>query len=203
MRRRRSQQGYLVMFVGVLGSIATLGTVLLFQGTSLMEQRAIEENLAQSRAYWAAMGAFNYVLSRANQDGACACDFDTTTCPNPSGQCSSDLDRVYTFSVFRDELGTPYSLEHEYLDGDYTMNVTLDIQNDEDGSSSDNGHLKMVATISSVGTHRFLSSIADRLHVWEMGFCIDTGGANCPAVTDDLAPTETTGLTHIKYVRRQ
>ncbi len=203
MSRVRAQRGNLVLMTGVLGSIASVGAALLFQLNVVLEKRAIEENLAQTRTYWAAMGAFNYVLSRTNQSGACKCDFDTSTCNIDPMECTSDMDRVYTMQAYYAELGPPIAFEHPNMSSTYVMNLTLDVQNDETGSSADNGHLKMVATVSSVGTHSFLSSIAGRLDTWEMGFCIDLGSSLCPAVNDDLAPAANTGRTHIKYVRRQ
>lgn len=57
-----------VMLFGALAVLAALSVA----GQFVTEYRAVEDSLAQTRAYWAAMGQAAYVLSRTMQSGPCA-----------------------------------------------------------------------------------------------------------------------------------
>lgn len=60
-----------VMAVGVYGGLALL-IALSFMNWFVVERRAIEDSLAEMRAYWASAGHAAYVLSRTMQEGNCA-----------------------------------------------------------------------------------------------------------------------------------
>ena len=49
----------------------TMMVILALAGRVVTEQRAVARSLAETRAYWAAMGVNNYVLSRTMQMGNC------------------------------------------------------------------------------------------------------------------------------------
>ena len=76
------------MFI-VLASLA----LLTLAGRIVVEYRAVEDSVAQTRAYWAAMGFNNYVLSRTLVSGACdkGC---TGLQADLSGQSSSYLKEI-------------------------------------------------------------------------------------------------------------
>jgi hypothetical protein len=77
--RRQSQRGYILIMVAVFGTIATMVMSSVFNGGVIQEQRALDNRLAEMRAYWAIMGHFQYVFSRGHQQKYCnittgACD---------------------------------------------------------------------------------------------------------------------------------
>ena len=61
-----------VIAFGMLALLA-VGNVM---GGAVAEHRAVEDSLAQTRLYWAAMGHANYLLSRTREAGPCpsSCD---------------------------------------------------------------------------------------------------------------------------------
>src|SRR5450631_3273279 len=69
--RLDSQRGSALIFVTVVGLVITLAFALFMSSTVLVEQRAVEAELAKSRVYWAEMGNFNYALSRISYSKLC------------------------------------------------------------------------------------------------------------------------------------
>lgn len=65
-RERGSASVLTVTGIGMLAVMAVLG----LGGRALVERRAVEDSLAQTRAYWAAMGQATYVLGRIRATGA-------------------------------------------------------------------------------------------------------------------------------------
>ena len=63
-------RGSALLGVMLFSGLAALVVAVLL-GRVVTEYRAVEDSLAQARAYWAAMGFNNYVLSRTLVGGAC------------------------------------------------------------------------------------------------------------------------------------
>ncbi|MGI4978372.1 MAG: hypothetical protein ACRYG6_15650 [Janthinobacterium lividum] len=64
------ERGAAMLIAMVFGSLAAL-MILVLIGRVVTEQRAVARSLAETRAYWAAQGISNYVLSRTMQMGNC------------------------------------------------------------------------------------------------------------------------------------
>lgn len=62
-------RGSAVLAVMMFAGLAVLSLTVLAGGV-VAEYRAVEDSLAQTRAYWAAMGQATYVLSRTRKDGS-------------------------------------------------------------------------------------------------------------------------------------
>ena len=71
MRRAQAQRGNTLVFVGVVGLVVSLMLGLFLNSSVLVEERAVEAELARSRVYWAQMGAYNYALSRISYSQLC------------------------------------------------------------------------------------------------------------------------------------
>jgi hypothetical protein len=69
--RLESQRGNALLFVTIIGLVITIAFALFMSSTVVVEERAIEAELARSRAYWAEMGNFNYALSRVSYSALC------------------------------------------------------------------------------------------------------------------------------------
>jgi len=77
--RRSGQSGYILMMVSVVGLVATMVVGSIFNGGVMQEQRAVDNHLAELRAYWAIMGHFHYAFSRVRGQKLC---FDAAgNCP--------------------------------------------------------------------------------------------------------------------------
>ncbi len=67
-----NQRGAAMVFVTIVGLVISLAFSLFMTSTVLVEQRAVEAELAKSRAYWAEMGNFNYAFSRISKSKFCS-----------------------------------------------------------------------------------------------------------------------------------
>lgn len=71
-------RGSAVLAVMTFAGLAALSLAVLAGGV-VSEYRAVEDSLAQTRAYWAAMGQATYVLSNTRQNGSTRKDSDLDT----------------------------------------------------------------------------------------------------------------------------
>ena len=67
-----NQRGGALIVVMMVGVVITIGIAGFITSGVLVEARAVEGSLARSRAYWAEMGNFNYVLSRISKSKFCS-----------------------------------------------------------------------------------------------------------------------------------
>ena len=72
-----NQRGGALIFVIIVGMVMTTAFALFMSSTILVESRAVEAELAKTRAYWAEMGNINYALSRISYSQLCG-----TNCGN-------------------------------------------------------------------------------------------------------------------------
>jgi hypothetical protein len=97
----------MMMFI-VLASLA----MLTLAGRIVVEYRAVEDSVAQTRAYWAAMGFNNYVLSRTLVGGACGKNGCTGADADLSGQSSSYLQEISDLQAwFYMDIGSNYVIQ--------------------------------------------------------------------------------------------
>lgn len=72
------ERGAAMLIAMSFGTLVVL-VVLALIGRVVTEQRAVARSLAETRAYWAAQGINNYVLSRTMQMGDCGSDCSAAT----------------------------------------------------------------------------------------------------------------------------
>ena len=72
------ERGAAMLIAMAFGTLATM-MVLVLVGRVVTEQRAVARSLAETRAYWAAVGIDTYVLSRTMQMGDCGTDCSAAT----------------------------------------------------------------------------------------------------------------------------
>lgn len=72
------ERGAAMLIAMVFGTLAVT-VVLVLIGRIVTEQRAVARSLAETRAYWAAVGIDTYVLSRTMQMGDCGSDCSAAT----------------------------------------------------------------------------------------------------------------------------
>ncbi|RYD89629.1 MAG: hypothetical protein EOP50_17260, partial [Sphingobacteriales bacterium] len=66
-----AQRGSALIFVSIVGLVVSLMLGLFLNSSVLVEERAVDAELARSRAYWQQMGNFNYALSRISYSQLC------------------------------------------------------------------------------------------------------------------------------------
>jgi len=69
--RRSRQTGNVLVPIMLIGLISTLMMGALINYSVFIEQAAVENQLAETRAYWAIMGHFRYAISRQRHAGFC------------------------------------------------------------------------------------------------------------------------------------
>ena len=72
------ERGAALLIAMSFGALVTM-VILALVGRVVTEQRAVARSLAETRAYWAARGVDNYVLSRTMQMGNCGSDCGDAT----------------------------------------------------------------------------------------------------------------------------
>src|SRR5438128_2242470 len=97
--RRSRQRGNVLVPIMLMGFTSALLMGAVINYSVFIEQAAIENQLAETRAYWAIMGHFRYALSRQRY---------AALCPN-SGGCAAntnikDTDKVTVLQSYLDEI---------------------------------------------------------------------------------------------------
>lgn len=191
------QQGNAILIVSIIGfvAMATLGTASAF--SVFAEGRAVQESLAETRSYWAAVGHANYVLSRSRQAGVCLRE----------ASCDNDLERVATFQAFFDEIATKRKVDFLETSIDYYINVSpVAAEAAITGKDPASGHLSVSLTYPSVATSPVpvLKKLISRLRNIELQFCVGldatTSACNDPNVA--LSTDNFSGINRITALRR-
>jgi hypothetical protein len=163
-RRRRnikSQRGNALIFVTVVGLVITTAFVAFMESTVVVEERAVEAELAKSRAYWAEMGNFNYALSRVSFSQLC----------NPCGK-SKDSALAPVLQAYFDELSN--NKLWTYPDDTITTTTTAATA----GGQTYSGWLTATSTYTSSA---LVASSSGKLPQMKLGVCVGLliQGAKC------------------------
>lgn len=189
MSRRRShrQRGSVLITIMVVMMVTMLLASTLINHFAVQEARAIEQQLADIRAYWAMMGHVNYALSRASNKHNSLCGGAT---------CADDAARATAFNSLFTELVTSASVRTwtygEYAGGSYSFNVQAAMP--DVGASNVDGKLRLHMSIPAVGAFESISGlkVAD---MW-VDICLYNAPASCPAglTTEEYGKSLITGV---------
>lgn len=173
----RDQNGSALMFVTMVGLVISLAFGLFMGSTVTSEQRAVEESLARSRAYWAQMGNHNYALSRIAASRLC-------------NGCSwifgiRDTDKVPFLQAYYNELSDYQTWT--YLDeaAGYSITTTTTAAVDEDPDRhSYSGWLKAAPAYT---TSALVGASSGKLPLMELRLCVGLlfAGAECGDIDDN------------------
>jgi len=92
-----------------------------------LEQAAVENRLAESRAYWATMDIFRYALSRARHAGFCP---DSNGC-NPN-QNIKDVDKATALQSYLDEIAAFRTFTYPDENAAYSIKINMTAAVDDD-----------------------------------------------------------------------
>ena len=183
-----------------IGTVVMVLTAALVNHLAVVEARSIQENLARSQAYWAAMGHVSYGLSRARNQDLC------------HGDCIDDGARVAAVQGFVNELMSPdvpsgdrRRWRYGELHADHYIDVRADIFEDDDPAKHPkSGHLFMEVTFPSDAQSAldFLKNFSQRLRPVEVRFCVGMAGNTCNPIGSALTNPNASGISLIKAVRR-
>jgi|GEM_PF-3861400 len=85
-----AQRGAVLPTVMIMMMVLTMMGVAVLEYTGLSEVREVEKSLADVRAYWAMMGHFNYMASRASEQGLCSSSAKGNWAANVLTYCQHD-----------------------------------------------------------------------------------------------------------------
>ena len=160
MKRARNQRGSSMIFVSIVGLVISLMLGLFLNSSVLVESRAVEAELARSRAYWQQMGTFNYALSRISYSKLCG-----SGCTGNQ----SDVQAAAVLQAYFNELNNIKS--YSYLDEspNYTIETSATAAADNTaGRHNFSGHLMATSTYT---TSTLVGASAGKLPLLELRFC--------------------------------
>ena len=175
IRVLQSQRGNILVPVMLVGLTCTLMMSALINRSVYLEQAAVENRLAESRAYWATMGHFRYALSRGRHAGLC---------PNSNGcnpnQNIKDIDKVTALQSYLDEISTFRTFTYPDENAAYSIKINLTAAVDDDPTRHlFSGYLMMTSSYPTTGVSSLdvLSGLAQRFTPYQMRFCTSLASA--------------------------
>lgn len=165
-----NQRGGALIFVTIVGLVISVAFAMFMSSTVLVEQRAIEAELAKSRVYWAEMGNFNYVLSRISY---------SRLCNGCAGSNNKDTDLALVLQAYFNELSNNKTWLYPDESPNYSIVITdTAIADNTPGRQNYSGYL--MAT-SAIVPSTLVSRQAGSLPVMELRLCVglNNGGAKC------------------------
>jgi len=169
--RLRSQRGNALIVVMMVGTIIAIGFAGIITNTIIVEQRSVEGSLARSRAYWAEMGNFNYVLSRLSKSKMCS----SCTIPNSN---IKDIVLATNLQVYFNELGNLKTWTYPDESSSYTITTTDTAAADNTpGRQQFSGWLMATSSYSSSSV---VSGINNHLPLMELRLCVGLNNSGAP-----------------------
>jgi hypothetical protein len=201
-RELQRQRGNILVPVMLVGLTCTLMMSALISRSVYLEQAAVENRLAETRAYWATMGHFRYALSRALHAGLCP---DSNGCmPN---KAIKDTDKITTLQSYLDEITAFRTFTYADENGAYSIKINLTAAGDDDPTRQQfSGHLMMTSSYPTAGvsTLPVLSGLAQRFAPYQLRFCTSllSAYANCGAISSNNNNGRPTGNYSVKRFYR-
>ena len=165
--RPNNQSGSALIFVTIVGLVMSLAFALFMTSTVLTEQRAVEAELARSRAYWAEMGDLHYAMSRISYSRLCnSCKIGN----------NKDSDLAPVLQAYFNELSN--NQVWTYADESSNYSITTTTTAGTAGGQTFSGWL--VATAAYTPS-TLVASSSGKLPLLEMGICVglSSSGSKC------------------------
>ena len=199
---RTNQTGSILLPVTLIGLVSSLLVIALIQNSLYLEQVAVENEAAKSRAYWANVGHFRYALSRARHAGFCD---KNDGCPPDRN--ISDPKKATVLQGYLNEISTYRTFT--YPDENSGYSITINLTAAFDDGTPRNGHSGYMMITSSyptvgVSTLPVLSGLAQRFTPWQLRFCtsLTSAYANCGALNVNNNDGNPTGLYSLRRLVR-
>jgi hypothetical protein len=202
MSNRARQRGNILIPVMLIGIICTLVMSALINREVYLEQAAVENRLAEIRAYWATMGHFRYAISRMRRAGLCP---DSAGCG--ATQNIKDSDKVTALQSYLDEISNLRTFTYADENSNYSIKIAVTAATDDDPSRQIfSGHLMITSSYPGVGVSILpvLSGLPQRFTPYQMRICtsLTTAYAPCGAVSANNNNGRPTGLYSVKRFYR-
>lgn len=199
---RSRQTGNILVPIMLIGLISTLTMGALINYSVFIEQAAVENQLAETRAYWAIMGHFRYAISRQRHAGFC---------PNTLGcigtETISDITKVTILQGYLDEISAYRTLTYPEESSLYSIKIDLTAAADDDPSrNAYSGYMMILGSYptSGVSTLPILSNLAQRLAPLQVRICTSMTSAfqACTGIASNNNNGKPTGYYSIRRLYR-
>jgi hypothetical protein len=167
-----------MVFVTIVGLVISLAFSLFMTSTVLVEQRAVEAELAKSRAYWAEMGNFNYALSRISKSKFCS------SCIIPNTNIK-DIVLAANLQSYFNELGNLKTWTYPDESSNYSITVTDTAAADDDPSRQT--YSGWLTAASAYSSSSLVSNLNNHLPIMELRLCVglNNAGAKCGNINNN------------------
>jgi len=166
----RNQQGSALIFVTIVGLVMSVAFALFMTSTVLAEQRAVEAELAKSRAYWAQIGNFRYAMSRISYSRIC------NSCTNDNNK---DTDLAAVLQAYFNELSNNTVWTYADESSNYSI-TTTDVAMADNRPTRQTFSGYLMAT-SAYSTSALVGASSGKLPLMELRLCIglSSAGSGC------------------------
>ena len=183
-RLHGNQRGGALIVVMMVGMVIAIGFAGFITSSVLVEARAVEGSLARSRAYWAEMGNFNYMLSRTSYSRLC------------NGLCipstNKDTDMSPVMQAYFNELSNLKTWTYPDESASYTITITnTAAPDDTPGRQVFSGWLMATTTVAS---STLVSGLNNHLPTMELRVCVGrlSAGSHCGTLSNNNGGNATT-----------
>ena len=178
-----NQRGGALIVVMMVGMIIAAGFVSFIGGNLLAESRAVEGELARSRAYWAQMGNFNYAFSRIGYSQLC------NGCTS-----SNNLDTSWAtvLQAYFNELSNLQTWSYPDESANYTITTPTPTAT-VDPAPGRQVHSGWLMATASVSSSSLVSTLNSHLPAMELRFCggMASASSDCGAVINNNGGSKT------------
>lgn len=173
--RPDSQRGSAMIFVTVVGLVMSLAFAMFMTSTVLAEQRAVEAELAKSRAYWAEVGNFHYAMSRISYSQFCG---------NNCGNKVSDTAIAVVLQAYFTELSN--NTVWTYADESSNYSITTTDAAAADNTPGRNTYSGWLMATSAYTTSALVTGSSGKLPLMELRLCAGLdSGKKCGKINKD------------------
>jgi len=196
------QAGNLLVPVMLIGLVSALLMGVFINYSVFLEQAAIENQLAETRAYWAFMGHFRYAISRQRHMGFCP---DSAGCA--ANDNVQDADKVIVLQSYLDEISAYRTFAYPEENSGYSITISLTASADADPQrNAYSGYMQMAGSYptSGVSTLPVLSGLAQRFAPLQLRFCTSlvSAFAACGSVNNNNNNGSPTGYYSVRQLFR-
>jgi hypothetical protein len=168
-RARAAQDGFILITVVVIGFVAALVMAGVLTAAVPREARAVDQKLADIRAYWLAQGHFRYAFSRIRQDYLCS-DADGV-CTGDQSQQDSDMAMV--LNDYLNDITALRHMTYREESAGYWIDVGATALINPSATHAKSQYLMMRSSFPGTqSTLPTLAGIAQRAIPLEIRFCV-------------------------------
>ena len=167
-----------MVFVILVGLVISLAFSLFMTSTVLVESRAVDGEIAKSRAYWAEMGAFHYAMSRISKSKFCS------SCAVPNTNIKDTVLATNLQSYFNELTNVQ---TWTYPDESSSYSITISATAAADDNPGRQNYSGWLMATSSYTASSVVNGLNTHLPLEELRLCVglNNAGAKCGNINNN------------------